>query len=201
MARFVLNAVGDAFKHTIAELEKPMARAATAAMKQAAELAKAKGRASIAAGGFSKKWQNALRANVYPATGASLKPAALVFHKISYSSVFEEGATIAGKPLLWIPLANVPSSSRGSGHPMTPSEYAARFGPLVSVNVPGKPPMLFAQYAPKGPRRRRARRPNNRVPLFIGVPLVDIAKRFDVTGACQEAAAALPALYQSNLQV
>jgi len=49
-----------------------MARAATAAMKETAEIAKSKGRASIDAGRLSKKWQNALRANVYPAVASAL---------------------------------------------------------------------------------------------------------------------------------
>ena len=43
-----------------------MAAAATAAVREAADTVKSKGRANIAAGGFGRKWQNALRANVYP---------------------------------------------------------------------------------------------------------------------------------------
>ena len=29
-------------------------------------------------------------------------PAALIFHKISYAGIFEEGGTINGNPVLWI---------------------------------------------------------------------------------------------------
>jgi len=62
------------------------------------------GDAGIAAGGLSRKWQNALRVNIYPPQGDSMHPAAFVYHKIRYAGVFEDGAVIGGQPLLWLPL-------------------------------------------------------------------------------------------------
>ena len=50
-----------------------MARAATAAVREAAEMAKSAGRANIATAGFSRKWQNALRARIFPPNHDSMR--------------------------------------------------------------------------------------------------------------------------------
>ncbi len=192
-----LTDIGEAFAEALDADEKRVMRAAMRAVTQAADIAKTKGRTSIAAGGFSAKWQNALRSKVYPDT-----PAAFIWHKIGYAPVFEEGATIAGKPYLWLATDAVPGA-RG-GHAMTPAQYSARYGALVSVNVPGKPPMLFAAYERIGAKRQKGVRSAARAglagkPLFIGVPQVKIAKKFDVAGAAKEASAELPRLYEQAL--
>src|SRR6476660_1747564 len=84
--RFSLTDIAKGFVDVIArELQAPIATAATAAMKDAGDVAKRVGRSSIAAAGFSRKWQNALRVNIYPAQGESLRPAAFIFHKIRYA--------------------------------------------------------------------------------------------------------------------
>jgi hypothetical protein len=74
-------------KTVVEEMQRPIARAATAAIREAGEIAKRDGRASIAAAGFSRKWQNALRVNFYPPQGDSMRPAAFIFHKIRYAGV------------------------------------------------------------------------------------------------------------------
>src|SRR5262245_61158321 len=126
--RFALSDVAKGFVDTITrEVQRPIAKAATAAVREAGEIAKQNGRGSIAAAGFSRKWQNALRVNIYPAQGDSLRPAAFIYHKIRYAAVFEEGAIIGGQPLLWLPLSTVPLRR---GRPMTPSQYARAIGPL-----------------------------------------------------------------------
>jgi hypothetical protein len=96
--RLTLSAVGGAFFRALTEGERPIAKAATAAVREAAELAKSGGRTSIATAGFSRKWQNALRANVYPPNRDSMRAAALIYHKVPYAEVFERGAVIHGKP-------------------------------------------------------------------------------------------------------
>jgi Family of unknown function (DUF6441) len=107
--RFAYSDVARGFVDTIVrEPQRPIAKAATAAIREAVEIAKRNERASIAAGGISRKWQNALRVNTYPPQGDSLRPAAFIYHKIRHAGVFEEGAVIGDKPLLWLPLANVP---------------------------------------------------------------------------------------------
>src|SRR5947207_10708332 len=96
--RFAFSDVAKAFVDTIVkEMQRPIAKAATAAIREAGEIAKRDGRASIAAAGFSRKWQNALRVNIYPPRGDSMRPAAFIFDKIRYAGVFEEGAVISGQ--------------------------------------------------------------------------------------------------------
>jgi hypothetical protein len=150
-------------KTVVKEMQRPIAKAATAAIREAGEIAKRDGRASIAAAGFSRKWQNALRVNFYPPQGNSMRPAAFIFHKIRYAGVFEEGAVIYGQPLLWLPLPNVPLRR---GRPMTPSQYARSIGPLVSVQRPGGP-LLFPKPRSGRGRRRRAAVGAERKPLYV----------------------------------
>ncbi len=195
--RLILSDVAKGFVDVVVkELQRPIAKAATAAVREAGEIAKRNGRATIAAAGFSRKWQNALRLNVYPPQGDSMRPAAFLFHKIRYAGVFEEGAVIGGKPLLWLPLPNVPLRR---GRPMTPSQYARSVGPLVSVERPGRPPLLFPGSRSKR-GRRRAVAAADRKPLYVGLTSVAIAKRFDIKGAAQKAAAQLPSLYAKHLR-
>jgi uncharacterized protein DUF6441 len=196
--RFAISDVAKRFVDTIVkELQRPIAKAATAAIREAGEIAKRDGRASIAAAGFSRKWQNALRVNIYPPQGDSMRPAAFIFHKIRYAGLFEEGAVISGQPLLWLPLPNVPLRR---GRPMTPSQYARSIGPLVSVQRPGGPPLLFPKYRSGRGRRRRATVGAERKPLYVGLSSVAIAKRFNIKGAAQNAAAQLPSLFAKHLR-
>ena len=191
-----VSAIAGGFAKAMEDAQRPIAKAATAAIREAGDIAKRNGRASIAAAGFSQKWQNALRVNIYPPQGDSLRPAAFIYHKIRYAGVFEDGASIHGQPLLWLPLANVPLRR---GRPMTPAQYTRSVGPLVSVQRPGKPPLLFAK--PRAARRGRRTVVNaERKPLYVGLSSVELRKRFDIRGAALTAAAQLPALYARNLR-
>jgi Family of unknown function (DUF6441) len=194
---FILSDVAKGFVEAVVrEIQRPIAKAATSAVREVGEIAKRDGRASIAASGFSRKWQNALRVNIYPPQGDSLRPAAFIYHKIRYAGVFEEGAVIGGQPLLWLPLPTVPLRR---GRPMTPSQYVRSVGPLVSVQRPGSPPLLF----PKSRSSRRRRNGNSgkeRKPLYVGLSSVAIAKRFNIKGSAQNAAAQLPSLFEKHLR-
>jgi hypothetical protein len=209
----MVTAASGALFRARTEGEKPMAKAAMLAVSEAAELAKTKGRASIAAAGFSKKWQNALRANVYPRDRDSMRAAALIYHKVPYAEVFEEGAVIHGKPLLWLPLPNAPFGSGGKRIP--PSKFRQQTGsPLYSIRRPGKPPMLGAHVRMTGGRAgkavslsllRRGRNPGGRgsvqlVPLYVGIDAVTLKKRFAIIDAVRQAAARLPELYLKHFR-
>jgi hypothetical protein len=114
--RLIYSALRGEFAAELQKIEQPIAKAATAAVREAAELAKAEGRVSIAAAGFSRKWQNALRARLYPPNRDSLRPAALIYHKVPYARVFEEGALIHGKPAM-AAAAERPNGLRRPTHP------------------------------------------------------------------------------------
>ncbi|RUV75923.1 MAG: hypothetical protein EOR30_17060 [Mesorhizobium sp.] len=66
MARFRYQAKPAEFAGAMFGIKDPIAFAATAAISEAGDIVKREGRADIAAAGFSKRWQNALRVNVYP---------------------------------------------------------------------------------------------------------------------------------------
>jgi hypothetical protein len=189
---------------------KKIAHAATAAVTEVAALIKAEGKSEIAAGGMSARFQNAMYAKVFPAQGDSLHPAALVGLKIPYASVFEQGATIPGKPMLWLPLDNAPSG-RG-GKRMSAAEFVKTVGVLYSINRPGKPPLLAAVVRETDARAKkpvslrllkRGRNPGGRgsvhlVPMFVGVPSVTDPQKYNITAIIEKYASQLGEFYQRN---
>jgi hypothetical protein len=106
----------------------------TKALQGAAREAKAQieelGRANIAAGGNfgSARWQDGFQAKVSFQSRTDLN--IRVTHAVSYWKVFEFGAVIHGKPLLWIPMKNSEAAVLGV--------RARDFGqPLFRVNRKG----------------------------------------------------------------
>lgn len=172
-------------------------------------------RASIAAAGFSTKWQDALsvRVNEDKAGGGAIG----IRHGVPFAMIFETGGTIEGKPWLWLPLPACPKSI-GGGHP-TPAAYVQTIGPLKYLAAHGRP-LLIGQTAtpPKappppgvkrlsGPRvekvsalRAGAKVGGYAVPLFFGVEAVTIAKKFDVLGVVERAYADLARAFAAHLQ-
>ena len=161
---------------------EPVAKAAVAALRETANDSVQEGRANIAAAGSGfqhAQWLSGLKYRMVGATKggeASFDAKAIVFHKYGIAGVFEQGATIQGKPLLWIP------TTRG-GPP------ASRSGKkLVSATVRGQP-MLFDA----GDRDRE------RKPLYIGVPSVRIPKKFRITEIVKEHAARIAEVFSEQL--
>ena len=201
-----------AFVEAFMSAEKPIARAATMAVKEAGNDVKSDARAKIASAGFGKKWQNALRADVYPKRDESINAAAHIYHKIHYAHVFEEGAKISGKPLLWLPLSNV--AKKVGRRKLTPQNYP---GALQYVRRPGKNPLLMAKMRVSKAAARRAQMGKvsaaamrrgasgsgvlRSVPIFVGISTVTIRKRFSVRQVTEQAAARLGELYMKHLQV
>src|SRR5262245_13384623 len=146
---------------TIREKQRAVATASVAALREASGDAVDEGRAQIAgAGRFGGQWQAGLRRRMVGATEGgepSLQAKAVVFHKFGLAGVFEHGATIQGKPLLWIP-------TTPGGPP------ASRSGKkLVSATVRGQPVLFDA-----GDRDR------HRKPLYVGVPAARIPKKWRI---------------------
>lgn len=209
MARFGYSYRKDEFAKAMASIKDPIAFAGTAAITEAGDIVKREGRQDIAAAGFSRRWQNALRVNVYPRRKLSMNAAALIFHNIQYAGVFEEGATITGKPRLWLPLPSAPK--RVGRQKMTPALYIKSIGPLVTIERPGKPPLLAGKIATKrrgsktgkvslsALKRGGAGAPSTLVPLFVGIDRVNIRDRFSIREIAGRAAARLGDLYLKHL--
>ena len=209
--QFAYKYVKDEFKKTLKAIEQPMAKASVAAMNEAGRLVQEEARAQIGGAGLSGRWQRGFRFEVLPKQSTPVIDSSVhFFHSIGYFNVFEEGKSISGKPLMWLPLPSVPL---GRGHkPLTPKQYIDRIGPLHSGRR-GDKPILFG----KGSRtgiirattkavrvRKKALRTGSilgvNVPLFIGVPLVNIRKRLDITAIIQRVGDKIGELFSKNLK-
>lgn len=216
--RIVLRTARGEYEEAIAEMYKPIATAATRAIRDAADIAKAGARADIARAGFSTRWQNALRVDAYPKRSAvSANAAAVIYHKIPYAGVFEEGATIRGKPRLWIPMRHAPKKI--GRNRFNPTNFVRNVGQLQPIKRGGKV-FLGAKVAMSKSRAQADRLSKvtlsslrkgasgdvgkrsviRVVPLFVGVPSVTLRKRFNIADVVSRASGKLAALYMKHLQ-
>jgi hypothetical protein len=152
----------------IRDKQQPVAEAAVAALRDVAAESVQEGRKDIAAAGpnFRTNWQEGLKygtKNARQNGKALLTAQATIYHRYGIAGVFEFGAVISGKPMLWIP------TTRGGP---TPKKSGKK---LVSATVNGQP-MLFDA----GDKDR------HRKPLYIGVPTVTIKKKFHITEIVKE---------------
>jgi hypothetical protein len=165
----------------IRDKQRPVATAAVAALREAADDAVEEGRSNIAsAGKFGPKWQTGLKRRMKGAREdgePSLQAKAVIFHKFGFAGVFEHGAVIQGQPLLWIPTTEGGPAASRSGKK------------LVSATVRGRP-MLFDA----GDKDR------HRKPLYIGVPSVRIPKKFRITEIVKEHAARIGELFLKHFK-
>lgn len=209
MSKIVYRSAPGILERTFLAPAEEIERAAQAAVAAAGELAKTDARANILSAGLGNRFAKALRLNIYPKKGASLKAAAQIFHKIPYAGVFEEGATIRGRPRMWVPLPSTPK--RLGRFRLTPERYQKEVGPLQYVKRPGKRPLLVAKTrATKTGKRAKVTLSGLRAaakggirtmstPLFVGVDSVSIRKRLNITAAVRRARDRLPELYAQNL--
>jgi hypothetical protein len=177
--KLVFSAREGVLAELLEDIEQQIVDAKEGAVQDAAALAVSEGRANISAAGFSSRWQKALVSNFYPNEDTG-DPAALIFHRIPFAGVFERGIRISGRPLLWLPIEqNLPPGVR------SPKQYGKK---LVSVNVAGKPPLLFDAF-----NRLRG-------PLFFGTRTVDIRKRFDLYRIFARAAEQMRVFYERRIK-
>lgn len=154
----------------IKDKQQSLHTAAVAALRETAASAVKEGRSNIAgAGRFGPKWQSGLQ---YRIDEAGDEPSAIIFHRVGFAGVFEHGATIQGRPLLWIPTARgMPSAKRSRKK-------------LTSATVRGRP-MLFDA----------SDKDRDRKPLYIGVSSVRIPKKWRITEIVKEHAARIAGLF------
>jgi hypothetical protein len=182
-AKFKVKVANAAWLKTIRDKEHPVAAAAVAALRETASEAVDDGRKDIAAAGPGfrhAQWVSGLRFRMLGATKdgePSLDAKAIISHQYGIAGVFEYGATIHGKPLLWIPTKH--------GAP-TPGKSGKT---LVSATVRGQP-MLF-DASDHDPHRK---------PLYIGVRSVTIPKKFHITQIAEQHAAQIEQAFIKNFK-
>jgi hypothetical protein len=211
--RIKVSDPSDAWVKAMKGKYKPIAKAATMAMRQVANNIKVEGRANIVSAGFSRAWANSFRADAYPKAGkVSADAAAMVRHKIDYADIFETGGIIHGDPTLWLPLPTTPK--RIGRKRVTPSLYISQIGPLFPIRRPGKPPLLAARMGVSARAKKsgsfgkvtnaKLRKgasgsgPKVAVPLFVGIRQVDIKQKFHLRAITKANAAKLAAYYYRN---
>jgi len=190
------------FSKMMADDHKSVKKAATGAFRQGGDNIKKAARANIASGGFSSRWQNAMRVNVYPKTGDSGSPKIFAYHKIKYAGQFEDPEQIQGRPLLWLPIEkNLPG-----GRHWSPAMFTRMIGPLRGGRH-GSRPILFGQVSVGGggkvlrlTRKGMRAKPAQKtwLPVFIGVSSVNNSKRFDVQSVVEAAAGNLAELFSTK---
>ncbi len=188
-----IQAVAGQFDAAMEAATGDVKKASMAAAHKGADIMKSAGRADIAAAGFGPKWQNALKVVVYPKNAESIQPTIQTYHKIGYSEIFEEGGSIFGKPLLWLPIEKNLPTRRGL-HRVTPSFYVKNIGPLFPIFRAGKAPLLAAQKK-TGKRGKRGAVQTEAVPMFVGIDAVTLRDRFSIREIAEQTADQLPALF------
>jgi hypothetical protein len=208
MRLFLASARGE-FEKGFAEMHRPIFEAGDKAMKEVKDDAKKAGRAEMVRAKFSPRFANALRTRTYKDKEAGRSIAAgFLWVRSAWIGAHEDGANIAGKPLLWLPLRGTP---KRRGKPIKPADVPGKL-----FTIPGAKPMLAARVR-VAKSQATAREPKvtmaalNRgdapgrgvlrsVPLFIGIRSVTLPKRMDVTGAIERVTNRLPELYVKHLR-
>lgn len=171
----------EVFAKMILDKRRVVATAAVAALRETAANAVEEGRGNIAgAGKFGPKWQQGLRRKIIDGEEGgepSMQAKAIIFHTFGFAGVFEHGATIQGKPMLWIPTKEGGPRASRSGKKLT------------SATVRGQP-MLFDAND----------RDRDRKPLYIGVPSVRIPKKWRITEIVEEHVARIAELFSKHFK-
>lgn len=167
---------------------KIMEHAAQAAARISGARIKKEGDAVIRNAGFGQNWTQTFKVNVYPENGnESLKPTVFVWHRIPYAGVFEEGETIKGQPLMFLPTRNAPEKIGGLRP--SPSRFRASIGPLVAVR---KGARIFLVGKAQGAKVSKI--------MFVGLPQVRVPQKwFSIDRVVESAARDFEGLYFQNL--
>ena len=176
MLQFIFSQEEAVARQQLKETNREIIEAQRGAVKDAAAVAKKEGQANVTAAKFSTRQR--VKSRFYRNPGGD--PAALVFFNMPFAPVFEHGITISGQPLLWLPIErNLPSGIK------SPKQYGKK---MVSVNIAGKPPLLFdAQNRLLGP-------------LFVGMRSVTIRKLLDLIRIFSEAGARVPEFFEQRMK-
>lgn len=142
--------------------QRPMARAATNAFRDAARGIQTDGRAAILSAGLGPRFARQFRVFAFPRRQFSLSPALRGWHARGwrhsrigrYANIFAHGGTISAKGggLLWIPLPTAPRIT--GGRRLTPAIYNDEIGPLVRMRRTRRP--ILAGHSLQAIRGRQA---------------------------------------------
>lgn len=170
--------VGPQLRRSNARHMQRMRSAQRGAARDVVDYVETRGRANIAgAGRFGKRWTGGFIGRV---VGRGRDDVDIVFTmKVPYWRVFQDGATISGRPLLWIPLsfAKQAQGKRARDYP----------GKLFRVDrKSGKAPLLLGGTPP--------------TPKYFGIASVRIPKKFRLVEIAREGAKKLGQFYKEHMK-
>jgi len=185
MARLRVTYSPTAWLTAMTQKKAAVTEASVAALREVAATSVQEGRVNIATSGgrfaTNDKWVQGLQYRTVNATKggeASLQAKAIIFHKFGIAGVFEHGARIEGKPLLWIPTSpEIPRISKSGKK-------------LDFATIRGQPVAFDA-----------ADRDRQRKPLYVGVREVNIAKRWRITEIVKANVKKFSALFLKHFKV
>lgn len=164
--------IGPKFQRSVYRQADNVRQSMRLAAKETADDIVALGRADIGqAGRFGSRWMQGLHADVTEG-GGNIRLA--VYHDVWYWRVFEKGAVINGKPMLWIPLSFA-TDAQG----VFARDYP---GGLFKVERAGKAPLLLSR--------------EDKKPKYFGKESVTIPKKFHLAEISRRAAQQLGDLYR-----
>ncbi len=222
--KVVLSAEGDQWQKATTEYERIMAKGATQSFRKLSRVVELAARQAVGAAGFTSNVQRTIQALNKPPSGYVLNPRVWLHSTVNYLDVFEEGRTITGSPLLWLPLPTVPPHPGSGvkfgglvGRPhMTPSQYIRTVGRLIKVVTRKHGGLIMLGAMVEGPDTRPSRgrlrrtflkqrfhektRPTHFVPLFIGIARISIPKKFDTEQAAKSAVDGLEKAYNELVE-
>lgn len=219
--KIIVNDVAKELQDSLLAIDQPVRAACTAAIVIAGSNTIRLGVLNITSHIHGQKLAKSWSARYFPGNVKgrpnkdSIDAAVWCYSRIPFMSIFEDGGTISGKPLLWLPLRNAPQTvGKGitRGH-ITPRKLEEQGVKLFTITRPGKPPLLATKVnagagfaggvrnvtLSKLRKSKGSRRVT--VPLFFGVLRITIRKKLDLTGIAQGERDALPNYYVQNLKV
>jgi hypothetical protein len=152
--------------------------AAGGAAQVAAQEILSEGQADIqgAPGNWGSRWPAGLKAEVTEG-GGNIRIS--VSHMIPYFKIFEEGGTISGKPLLWIPLIFAPDAIGKSAGDLPQ--------PLFRVyRKSGGAPLLLST--------------EDKQPKYVGKEEVTIPQKFHIRDIARDVAKRMKDFYKQNVK-
>lgn len=167
------ESAAEQFSRINAKNTQLMNRAMQGAAQDTADYIETQGRADISsAGKFGSRWTRGLHARVSRG-GANIRLA--VTHDVPYFMVYEKGALIKGKPLMWIPITG--SGAQG----------------ISARNFPGR---LFKITSKRGTPILMAT--SDKMPKYTGVATVTIPKKFHLLDVIRQAASKTKEFYNAR---
>src|SRR5665213_1428397 len=130
---FHIDSISSDLKAAMLAFGDPIAAAGTQAVKIAGFTALNLGQGDIREAGFGSRWVNTWKVNFYQVAPPQIDAAAWLYHKIPYAEIFEDGGTIVGRPMLWIPLRNAPLAIGQGGGRLSPKRLIQKGVKLFSI--------------------------------------------------------------------